>query len=133
VAAVEKLRKRVSEYDWEEAERLGGGDADEDWQKLKASRDAWAAVKRVQERVGDTLQGAGVTIQGAGVTIQETVGGKIQDVQQALQGVVTGWVAADGASAGNGGASAGAGAGASASAGDSASNGGAGAGVGTGM
>lgn len=104
---MEKLRKRVSEYDWDEAERLVGGDADEDWQKLKASRDAWEAVKKVQERVGGTIQGAGVTIQGtiqgagvtiqgAGATIQETVGGKIQDVQQALQGVVTGWVAGSG-------------------------------------
>ena len=64
ITAVELLRKRICDFDWEGAEKIAGGD--EDWGNIKSAADNLKSVEKKQEQMSGSIQ-----------QVQEGVGNKV--------------------------------------------------------
>lgn len=54
ITAVELLRKRICDFDWEGAEKIAGGD--EDWGNIKSAADNLKSVEKKQEQMSGSIQ-----------------------------------------------------------------------------
>lgn len=64
ITAVELLRKRICDFDWEGAEKIAGGD--KDWGNIKAAADNLKSVEKKQDQMSGSIQ-----------QVQEDVGNKV--------------------------------------------------------
>lgn len=56
IVAVEQLRKRITEFDWEEAEKIAHGD--EDWNNIKMAADNLKKVEKKQNKFSKPVEQA---------------------------------------------------------------------------